>query len=112
MIQFADKAEGTKASSGRLRLLAHIASEGLHLEYCYHDSDLETPDNELVPWFVLSEAALMALAGRPLRNEADARAIARVNAAGIRSAIEKWLRDRGLSSIGGRPRVLLSTDLC
>lgn len=112
MIHFADKEEALRASSARLRLLVHVAGEGLHLEYCYHDSDLETPDNELVPWFVLSEAALVALADRSLRNEADAKTIARVNETRVRSTIAKWLRDRGLSSVGGRPRVVLSTDLC
>jgi hypothetical protein len=107
---FSNKEEALRAL-GRLRLRACIPGEGLHIEVCYHDSDGEKLDNESDLSFQLSEAAVETLAGRAVKNEADAKAFARENETRVRNAIAKWLQERGLSSPGGRPRVLLPTDL-
>jgi len=103
--------EDSKIIGRRLRPRAYLAGEGLHLEVSYHDSNIEKPDNKFDLWFQLGEAALVVLAGRAVEDQADAKTIARVNETRVRNAIAKWIQERGLSSPGGGPRVLLATDL-
>jgi hypothetical protein len=63
------------------------------------------------PITIDSSPAGNALADRAINGEADAGAIARKNEPRVIATIKKWLKKRGLSSPGGRPRVILAKDL-
>jgi transcriptional regulator with XRE-family HTH domain len=104
----------------RLRLRAYIPGEGLHLEVKYIDLLLKEPDNDFDLcfkvsdfdlWFKISDAALATLAGRPIVDEVDAKAVSRMNNAKlIRGLKEKLARD-GLSSPGGKPREITPENI-
>ncbi len=95
----------------RLRLRAYIPGEGLHLEAKYSDLLLEAPDNDFDLWFKISEAALAVLAGRPIANEGDAKAVVRTHNAKLISVLKGYLARNGLSSPGGRPREITPEDI-
>lgn len=76
-----------------IRPLARVPGEGFHFEVPYN---LELETNEVVYlWFLISEAAEASLA---------------VGHASLDRTIRQWI-DRGVSSPGGGPRVILPQDL-
>ncbi len=95
----------------RLRLRAYIPGEGLYLEVRYTDLLLNPPDNAFALWFKISDAALAALAGRPVVDETDATAVSRANNARLINVLRKKLERNGLSSPGGKPREILAEDI-
>ena len=95
----------------RLRLRAYIPGEGLYLEVKYADLDLEEPDNDFDLWFKFGDAALAALAGRSIVDEADAKGVARANNAILISVLKEKLARDGLSSPGGKPREITPEDV-
>ena len=111
VVLVSEKEEGPGVLLSRLRLHALIPGEGLHFEISYKDLQLEDPDNDFDLWFRLDESTLVALAGREITDEADAKGIARKNEVRVIATIKKWLKKRGLSSPGGRPRVIFAKDL-
>jgi transcriptional regulator with XRE-family HTH domain len=112
VVLVSEKEGGPGVLLSRLRLRAFIPGEGLHFEISHKDLQLEEPDNDFDLWFRIDESTLAALAGRGIIDEADAKGIARKNEARLIATVKKWLNSRGLSSIGGRPRVILAKDLC
>jgi hypothetical protein len=95
----------------RLRLRAYIPGEGLHLEAKYADLLLDAPDNDFDLWFRISEAALSALAGRPIVDEVDAKAVARTHDAKLINVLKGKLKRHGVSSHGGKPREIVPEDI-
>ena len=95
----------------RINLRAYIPGEGLHVEVKYGDLFLDAPDNNFSLWFKISEAALIALAGRPIIDDADAKSVAQKNNTIVINVVKKVISRDGLSSPGGRPREITAEDV-
>jgi len=83
-----------------------VPGEGLKFERPLAVVDLDWPDNEVVLWFRIPVRAMAFLAGRPIANEADAKLIARRNAAKITNAMVAYCRKNGRRIVGGGARSL------
>lgn len=81
-----------------VRHRAYLPEVGLNLETPYYSGT--------VLWWLVSTPALELLAGRLVKDEADAKQIARLHEDKIRSAMTKRLQERGPSSLGGKAREL------
>ena len=74
-----------------LRFRAYIRGEGLHFEIEYADLMLEELDNVFSLSFRINETALAKLAGRPIVDEADAKAAVRKKQASLIATIKRKL---------------------
>ena len=101
----------------RLRLRAYIPGTGLHFEAKYADLGLKAvnddfePDNEFDLPFIINDAALAVLAGRPITDEVDAKAVVRAHNWKLIGILKNYLIRNGLFSPGGMPRVITPEDI-
>lgn len=111
-VEFVSEEQGGPGVLARhLFLRAYIPGEGLHLDAKYADLLLEAPDNDFVLGFKVNEAALAALAGRPIANEDDAKVTIRTHSRMLISVLKAKLGRDGLASPGGRPREVTPEDV-
>jgi transcriptional regulator with XRE-family HTH domain len=106
-----EAAAGPGVMLRRLRIRAYIPNEGIHFEVRYADLDLDAPDNDFDLWFKITEPALATLAGHPIVDESDAKAVARANDARLLRTAKLWLAERGLSFSGATARQITEADL-
>lgn len=98
-----------------LRLRGYRPDEGLFLEVFCRDWDLVGPDKDCdgqdndfdIP-LIINDAALVGIAGRCITSESDAKAVVLAHKGRLIGILKNYLIRNGLSSPGGKPRVITS----
>lgn len=87
-----------------LRLRAYFPGEGLVLEFEHTEPLFDSPDNTFWLAFKISEEALTLLAGRPISDDDDAKAVAWEHEGAIVGAVKRSIAKNGLSVPGAKAR--------